>query len=94
MFNNQRYITRGVLSEITAGLQLFMWQQIRSMPEPKDYLQVFTLSEANGLQKVVHTQEVPGYKRQYLLKTGEPVLGKVFVIDDKTHSTMLLSSEY
>jgi len=94
MFKNQKYVTRGVLSEIPARLQGFMWQQIRSMAEPKDYLQVFTLSNFNGLQMVVHTQEVPDYKRQYLLKTEKSVSGKVFVIDDKTHSTMLLSSEY
>ena len=41
MFNNQRYITRGVLAEIPFELQLLMWECIDRMPEPKDYLHVF-----------------------------------------------------
>ncbi|WP_277218685.1 DUF960 family protein, partial [Ruminococcus callidus] len=48
-----RYLTRGVDAEIPIALQVMMWQAVDQMPEPKDYLQVFRLSEENGLQ-IVH----------------------------------------
>ena len=58
-------------------------------------LQVFDLSEENGKQKIVHSQEQPEYKKEYLFKTGTPFLcAKIFVIDDVTHSTMLFNYEY
>lgn len=53
------------------------------------------MSENNGKQRIVHSQEVPEYKREYLFNTDAPVfIGKIFVIDDETHSTMLLAEEY
>ena len=61
----------------------------------QDYLQVFELSEEKGKQKIEHSQEVPEYKREHLFNVGTSIFsGKVFVIDDETHSTMLLASEY
>ena len=50
-----RYLTRGVDAEIPLYLQMFLWDAVDNMPEPKDYLQVFRLSEKNGLQIVHHT---------------------------------------
>ena len=46
--------------------------------------------------KIVHSQEMPEYKMEYLVKLqGAPIfVGKVYVIDDKTHSTMLKAEEY
>ncbi len=96
MFKNQKFITRGVNSELGLLLQLFMWQCIDEMPPPKDYLQVFELTLEEGKQKIIHSQEQPEYKREYLLKLADaPVfIGKIFVIDDGDHSTMMLASEY
>ncbi len=71
-----------------------MWELIQNLPVDADYLQVFSLSEENGRQKIVHTQEVPEYRKEYVLNTGSVVTGKVFVIDDITHSTMLMNYEY
>lgn len=71
-----------------------MWEIIKQMPVDKDYLQVFYLSSENGKQRIKHTQEVPEYSREYVLDTGIPITETIFVIDDKTHSTMLLASEY
>ena len=94
-FQNRRFITRGVDSEIDPLLQLFMWHCIDTMPQVKDYLQVFNLTAENGKQKITHTQEIPEYKREYLINSDASVfIGKVFVIDDETHSTMLLAEEY
>ena len=73
-----------------------MWQYIDEMKVPKDYLQVFQLTLEDNKQKIVHIQEQPEYKREYLLKLADtPIfIGKVFVIDDGDHSTMMLASEY
>ena len=93
MFRN-RYITRGISLEIPLELQLFLWDCIDKLSDPKDYLQVFRLSDFNGKQRIVHHQEVPEYKKEYLLKVSETVNTKIFVIDDGEYCTMLLSEEY
>ncbi|MFR5798938.1 MAG: DUF960 domain-containing protein [Oscillospiraceae bacterium] len=93
MFTN-RYITKGVQSEVPAVLQIFMWDCINAVPEPKDYLQIFRLSCVDGKQKIIHEQEQPEYKREYLLTVPNPVTTKVYIIDSKTYSTMLLAEEY
>ena len=36
MFNNQRYLTKGVQAEIPIELQLFMWGCIDKLPEERD----------------------------------------------------------
>ena len=95
MFKNGRFITKGVAENISPLLQLFMWQCIDNMPEPKDYLQVFDLEIKEGKLKIKHSQEQPDYKKEYLLNADTPFyVGKIFVIDDETHSTMLLAEEY
>ena len=94
-FENKRYITKGVSEQIHPLLQVFMWQCIEELDVPKDYLQVFNLSEHLGKQKIEHIQEEPEYSKEYLLKTDTPIfIGKIFVIDDGDHSTMLLAEEY
>lgn len=47
----------------------------------------------NGRQRITHKQEQPEYCKEYLLDT-KPVTETVFVIDDGTHTTMLLGEEY
>ena len=94
IFNNQKFITRGVAENIPIPLQLLMWEMIRTLPADKDYLQVFSLSEKDGKQRIIHTQEEPEYEKEYVLNINPITTGKVFVIDDKTHSTMLMNYEY
>ena len=46
MFNNQKFLTRGIESEIPAWLVHLMWHMVLTMEvEEKDYLQVFTLNQ-------------------------------------------------
>lgn len=46
MFENPKYITRGVQGEIPDALMVLMWQMIAAMrTAQKDYLQVFTLTK-------------------------------------------------
>ena len=94
-FENERFITRGVEENLNPLLVMVLWELIDSMTIQQDYLQVFELSEEKGKQKIEHSQEEPEYKCEYLLNAGTSIfIGRVFVIDDETHSTMLLASEY
>ncbi len=101
-FNNPRYITRGISTTIPENVQLALWSAIDKLVASGtsvDYLQVFKLETitVGNVQhlKVIHTQEVPEYKETYLVEDFNLALDcKVFVIDDTTHSTMLLASEY
>ena len=91
-----RYLTRGVDAEIPIELQvlMFLWDAVDNMPEPKDYSQVFRLSEENGLQIVHHTSEQPQFEMTYIAEAEKPVTAKVYIIDDGEHCTMLLAEEY
>ena len=93
--SKKRYLTRGIDAEIPFDVQLFMWQCVDAMPEPKDYLQVFRLTEQNGLQIIHHTTEQPEYEMTYILTTmTKAVTAKIYIIDDGDHCTMLLAEEY
>ncbi len=100
MFQN-RYMTRGVSSEIPFYLQNLMWVMIDSMEiDKKDYLQIFELSEVitDGkiFQKITHRQEQPEYEKSIVIPANKKdiVTKKVYVIDDVSHCTMLLTEEY
>ncbi len=90
----KRYLTRGVDARIPLDLQIFMWQAIDEMQEERDYLQVFHLSEKNGLLVIQHTSEQPMFKKTYVVRVENPVNEKVYVIDDAEHCAMLLAEEY
>ena len=95
MFNNQRYITKGVQADIPFELQFFMWECINKISETCDYFQIFELENLGSIQRITHFSEQPEYRMEYLLPTiANPVTAKVYVIDDGNHSTMLLAEEY
>jgi hypothetical protein len=78
-----------------------MWSCIETLKEQGkelDYLQVFELTSKGGegitLQNIEHRQEVPEYKKTYVVPCGEAITAKIFVIDDGAYSTMLLAEEY
>lgn len=94
MFNNQRYLTRGVQSEVPIELQLFMWSCIDGLPEERDYFQVFKMESLNGIQKITHFSEQPEYHKEYIIPIDTPITTKVYIIDSDDYSTMLLAEEY
>jgi hypothetical protein len=95
MFQNQRYLTKGVQLEIPIELQLFMWECINALPHDCDYFQVFRLFTVNGVQIIHHFSEHPAYNMEYQLPVvANPITAKVYVIDDTDHCTMLLAEEY
>ena len=101
MFGNNRYITKGVQQEVPLELQLFMWNCIDTLKEQGqelDYLQVFELTKERAddvfFQRIEHRQEVPKYSMTYRLFPKEMVNARIFVIDDGSHSTMMLAKDY
>ena len=94
IFENQKFITSGVTNTIPELLQIIMWELVKNLPVDTDYLQVFSLSPDINGQRIIHTQENPDYKKEYVFNLDTAVIGKVFVIDDGTHSTMLMNYEY
>ena len=94
MFQNKRFLTRGVQAELPVELQLFLWHCIDQLPEERDYFQVFALKEIDGKQHIHHFSEQPEYSKGYQISTEKPITAKVYVIDDIDHSTMLLAEEY
>ena len=99
MFDNQRYVTRGVSENIPVELQMLMWIAVDNMPvKEKDYLQVFKLEPKEigdiKMQHVKHSQEMPDYVNEFDVFAVNPVTAKIYVIDDQTHSTMILAEEY
>lgn len=100
-FNGSKYMTKGVQEGIHMEIQMKLWLMIETMLKKKgslDYLQIFNLScevkDGRKYQKVVHSQEQPKFKYSILYETEKTVTEKVYVIDDKSHITMLLVSEY
>ena len=94
MFQNKRFLTRGVQAEIPIELQLFLWNCIDQLPQERDYFQVFKLDVANGKHHIHNISEQPEYSQDYMIDIANPVNQKVYVIDDIDHSTMLLAEEY
>jgi hypothetical protein len=100
MFTNKRYITCGISSAIPDEIQIGLWIMIDNLRTNTnievDYLQVFRLSNQDGKQKIIHSQEQPEYRNEILIALiWNPVENaKIFVIDDGRHSTMMLAEEY
>ena len=94
MFKSSRYLTRGVDAAIPLELQLFLWECVDRLPDPKDRFQIFDLKPIGELQSITHRSEEPEYHMEYLIPSENPLTAKVYVIDDGDHSTMLLAEEY
>lgn len=94
MFDNQRFLTRGVDAEIPLELQLFLWSCIDRLPEERDYFQVFKLEALGEMQRISHTSEQPEYHMEYIIPTEKPITAKLYIIDSEEYSTMLLAEEY
>jgi len=99
MYTGARYITSGIKESIPPFMQNLLWYLIETMEvEEKDYLQVFQLDsvmvDGKRKQSIVHSQEQPDYRKDYAICAKQFVTGKIYVIDDRTHCTMLLAEEY
>lgn len=98
-FNGQKVATRGIVEKLPQRLALFLWDIIEARKLDKnfvmDYLQVFELCVEDGRQVVRHSQEYPeAYEAVYDPLDVPLCEGKIYVIDDYFHVTMLWSYEY
>lgn len=98
---SNRYMTKGIQEKISIEIQRFLWNCVDTLKEKGqelDYLQVFELTSERAddilFQKIEHRQEFPKYNKIYKIFAKEIVDAKVFIIDDKEYSTMLLAEEY
>ena len=95
MFSRKRLATNNIMREIPFAWQLLLWYLVDKLPIEQDYLQIFELSEVNGLQKVIHTQECPPYQKEYFFAPlFRTVTARIYIINDETYATMLFASEY
>lgn len=99
MFDGERYVTNGITTSIPNSMQNLLWFLIEMMDiESKDHFQIIelskTLKDGKQAQKIVHKQEQPTYIKEHIIPAKNPITAKIFVIDDDTHSTMLLAEEY
>ncbi len=101
MFLNkkERYITRAIADNLHMEIQVLLWGLIDHQQEQReklDYLQVFELKKKHNQQLIIHRQEEPKREREYsiALENGSPVNLTVWCIDDGSHQTMLLPSDY
>lgn len=92
---NKWLITFGVYEKIPEPLQILMWTMAEEL-EDADYLQIFDLQGAVDRVLISHSQEVPEYENVVKVQCDVEVgfKEKVYIIDDETHSTMLLAEEY
>jgi len=92
------YKTKGIEEKLSLVLQMYLWQLMFEVKENRDYLQVFELEADklgdDGLQVIIHMQEEPEMVNRHFYMTDEPISARVYIIEDTTHFTMLLSSEY
>ena len=108
LFNSQLVITCGIEEKLPDELISILWRIIKCFladsiaKREVDYLQVLDLSLGDnpGGLRVVHSQRRPSYScSNTVYMSGKCDLAKldgvrIFVIDDKTHVTMLLAEEY
>ena len=106
MFDTQenRYITRGVNEIIPKKIQLCCWQMIDEkarQPEIQlDYLQIFEFirNTQKGIFTIIHRQEEPPFIDYHEWQLTEELrsfsVTKLWIIDERTHQTLLLPDEY
>lgn len=101
MLDKLYYLTTGV-QKLPSELVEVMLELIEKLDEldiKKDYLQIFKLDVKGDTVHIIHTQEVPKYKRVEKIQFERPfkdIKGKykIFVIDDGEFATIMLAEEY
>ena len=101
LFDGPKYKTSGVENYVPEEVQLAIWSFIesrRNQKIPLDYLQVFNLrpiqKEGLTFQLIECQQEVPEYRDVITVVCDKPITDKLYLIDDRSHCTLLRSNEY
>lgn len=106
MFNTQenRYITRGVNEQVPKEIQQRCFQlideKVKQIEVQLDYLQIFEFNrdDQRGTITNIHRQEEPFFIDYHECRITDALVNfqikKLWLIDDHTRQTMLLSEEY
>lgn len=95
MYDNPRYISKGVRREIPRFIQNILWYHIDLIADKsKNPFSVFKLYGEDGKLKIVRLQEEPTEKVELVIESTEIVCAKVFVLDSNGCTTMALAEEY
>ncbi|MEC1375844.1 DUF960 family protein [Heyndrickxia oleronia] len=101
MFRNQdkRYMTRNIADGLHIEIQMIIWNLIEERvnnDEELDFLQVFELTNEKGMQSIIHQQECPMHKQQWLipLQQTRPVTSTVWCLDNGEYQMMLYPEDY
>ena len=94
-----RYMTKSIDETVHAEIQMILWRLIEEQANEGmklDYLQVFELTVADDRQRIVHRQEEPDRKREWLytLQYTTPIDQTIWCIDSESYQMMLLPSDY
>jgi len=92
-------MTKTIDETVHAEIQMILWSLIdeqRQKDKELDYLQVFELKEKEGRQHIIHRQEVPERKCEwvYTLQYTTPIDQTIWCIDSEEYQMMLLPNEY
>lgn len=76
-----------------------LWELYEIMQvESRDYLQIFEVTTVIGSHScthlILHKQEEPDYAQTHEVPAYAMLSGKIYIIDDHTHLTMLWANEY
>lgn len=99
MFDNNRYITRGIQSEIPSFLQVLIWQIIDELKEKKqkiDYLQIFKVRISSHYLCIEQSSSCPKYTKTYEFGVVDVVNIQewtIWVMDDGVQSLMMFPEE-
>lgn len=101
-FNGTKIITKEIKDKLPKSLINYLWKLVDNLKTdidlPMDYLQVFEIKteDKKGINNllITHIQEVPPYVKIHLLKKNFNINGRIYIIDDVEHVTMLWSYEY
>lgn len=104
MFKGQRFKTKGINQKIPENIQWILWHLLdEHLKNTKkvDYLQIFSfrIDKEKKTLKIIHEQEQPAYQMTHEFKLPLEDLfhlpnEKVYIIDNGSYNTMLLTDEY
>ena len=102
----QRYITRGIASNLPATLQQQLWKLVAQREniqskelEEIDYFHIFQFNMHNNQLYIKHQQERPAYVKTHKTNVKQSIdINKVYIIReddvDLSYYVMLLPEEY
>lgn len=95
-----RFNTIGIDVWLPREIKSLIWKKIDELNINNgiDYLHVFEFKVKNNCLIVEHRQEVPQYRKKYIISDIDNIHRLngiiIFVVDDYDYSMMMLSSEY